>query len=183
MLKLVVPGTEMWDEDKSEFLYTEDTVLFLEHSLVSISKWESKYCKPFMTEEEKSMAELIDYIKFMTTNEIDDENVYSTIINNRELVKTIYEYMNAPMTATWFSKENKKTRSREVITSEVIYYWMTALNIPFSCETWHINRLITLIRVCSEEQKPQKDLKLNDLYKRNSALNAARMKRAAGKHG
>lgn len=171
MLIITVPATEMWDEVNEEFVYTDEQTLELEHSLAAISKWEAKYCKPFISKEPKTKEEDIDYIRCMTINDVDD-NVYKCL--DEKMMNTIREYMEAPMTATWFSKKEKKSGSRDVITSEVIYYWMTVLNIPFSCENWNFNRLMTLIKVCNEEQKPQKDIKLKDLYKRNNALNAAR---------
>jgi len=180
MLEITIPAGELWNEAKSEFIHTDEQTLILEHSLVSLSKWESKHCKPFLSDKPKTLEEDIDYIRCMTLNAVRSPDCYYNM--TRETISGIHEYMEAPMTATWFSNSKTQPKSREVITAERIYYWMTVLNIPFSCETWHLNRLFTLIRVCSEEQKPKKDLKAKDLYKRNSALNAAR-KRKLGTHG
>ena len=177
MLKITVPATELWDDVNSEFVYTQEQELVIEHSLASVSKWEAVHQKPFISNDPKTEEELIDYIRCMTMNDVRDGNVYIAIGKYRHIMKQIREYMEAPMTATWFSKKENRKQSRDIITSEVIYYWMTALNIPFSCENWHLNRLFTLIKVCSEEQKPRKDLSKSDLYKRNSALNAARRRR------
>lgn len=172
MLELVIEPTELWDETNEEFVYTDKQILKLEHSLAAISKWESKYCKPFISEEPKTKKEIMYYVKCMTLNEVDDV-IYTYLDTNH--LKKIYEYMEAPMTATWFSKK-ENTKNRNVITSEIIYYWMTALNIPFVCENWHFNRLMTLIKVCNEEQKPKEKLKPNELYRRNSMLNNSRKK-------
>lgn len=172
MLQITIPSTELWDEENQEFITTREYVLQLEHSLVSISKWESKWNKVFLSKEEKTYEETIDYIKCMTiTQNIPDEAYrYITKAN----VDQIDKYITAPMTATWFAKENPTGGSREKITSELIYYWMIALNIPFECQKWHLNRLLTLIRVCNVKNTPPKKMSKRSLMQRNAALNAAR---------
>lgn len=172
MLPIDISGVNGWSEARNEFIEMQDQHLLLEHSLVSISEWEAKYEKPFLSTTEKSPDELIDYIKMMTLNRSSvDERVYDLL--DQETLKEIFAYIQSKQTATWFSDKNKKN-SREIITSEIIYCWMTQLNIPFECQTWHLNRLLTLIRVCSEKQQMPKDLSKKQLYSRNTALNKAR---------
>ena len=176
MLKVTIPKAEFFDERTNEFVYVDEHTLTLEHSLVSISKWESKWCKPFITSDSKTHEETIDYIRCMTLTQNVDPDVYNYI--PADVIKQIQEYIDAPMTATWFSKNDGAKKSREVITSELVYYWMIALNIPFECQKWHFNRLITLIRVCSLKNSPPKKMSKKDILARNRSLNAARRKAA-----
>lgn len=171
MLQITIPGDEAWDEIKQEFVSTKEQTLRLEHSLVSLSKWESKWCKPFFSKEEKTGEETIDYIKCMTLNQHVDPAVYDFL--TAENIQAINDYISAPMTATTFSND-KKGPSREIITSELIYYWMIALQIPVEFEKWHLNRLLTLIRVCEIKNQPPKKMSRNEILSRNAALNAAR---------
>ena len=174
MLQLTIPANEVWDEEKQEFVYIKEQTLRLEHSLVSLSKWESKWCKPFYATEEKTYEETIDYIKCMTLNQHIDPDVYRYLTNQN--IKDINEYIAAPMTATTFS-DNRRGGFREHITSELIYYWMIALNIPPEYQKWHLNRLLTLIRVCEIKSQPPKKMSKGELMRRNSAINAARLKK------
>ena len=171
MLKISIPDTEVWDEQKQEFINVKATTLTLEHSLVSISKWESKWCKHFLNNQDKKPEEIIDYFRCMTLTQNVDPNVYYALTDDN--YREIASYMDNPMTATWFKKEDKPVK-REVITSEVIYYYMVALQIPFSCEKWHFNRLMTLINVCNEKNKSPKKMNQRQIMSRNQALNAAR---------
>lgn len=156
MLQLNIPEVEYFDERTNEFIEVKAHTLLLEHSLLSISKWEAKWCKPFLGKEDKTQEETMDYIRCMTINRDVDPLVYRAI-SNEELVR-IKEYINAPMTATWFNDRDKRPPSRKVITSELVYYWMVAQNIPFECEKWHFNRLMTLIRICGEKNQPPKKM-------------------------
>ena len=176
MLRIEVPlGAEEWDEKKQEFVYPKVQVLQLEHSLVSLSKWESKWHKPFYSKANMSDEETLDYIKCMTLTKNVDPDVYKYL--TRENVKDVIDYIGNPMTATTFYNEGKGGTSREVITSELIYYWMIASNIPFDpCQKWHLNRLITLIRVCGVKNSPPKKRSKRDIMSRNAALNASRRK-------
>ena len=174
MLRITIPAIELWDENKEEFINTKEQTLQLEHSLVSLSKWESKWNKPFLSKDTKTEEEELDYIKCMTITQNVDPNVYKFIpLNVREEIK---EYINSPMTATWFSEDKNTKSSSEQITSELIYYWMIAQNIPFECEKWHLNRLITLIKICNIKSQPPKKMGKKAIMSRNAALNAARRK-------
>lgn len=170
--KIVIPKAELWDRKNRRFIYTEEHVLVIEHSLVSISKWEAKWHKPFFSKEEKTPEQILDYIKCMTLTQNVNPDVYNYLTQDN--IKEINSYLEDPMTATWFNNKNDKGSGSKVVTSELIYYWMVALQIPFECQKWHINRLMTLIRVCNEENRPKKKMSMRDTYSRNAALNAAR---------
>lgn len=174
MLQITIPGIELWDESREIFTRTKEQTLQLEHSLVSLSKWESKWGKAFLSKQEKTYEETIDYIKCMTITQNVDPNVYNHL--SKSIIDKITEYIEAPMTATYFSKEQSSGNSREQVTSELIYYWMIALNIPFECQKWHLNRLLTLIRVCNIKNQPPKKMSKRAIMSRNAALNAARRK-------
>ena len=174
MLEITIPFTEFYDEINNEFITIKEQKLTLEHSLVSLSKWESKWCKPFLSKEKMTEEESIDYIRCMTLNEDVSPEIYTAIPDS--VIKTISDYIAKPMTATWFSddgKKGKKLNSRPV-TAERIYYWMIALNVPSEYDTWHLNRLLTLIRVCDEENKPQKKRSTQSILDDYAALNNAR---------
>lgn len=172
MLTITVPSSEYWDDNKQEFIEVKGGTLKLEHSLVSISKWESKWCKSFLNTKEKTDEETMDYIRCMTLTQNVDPDIYSNLsLHNIEDIKN---YINAPMTATVFSDNGDKSTNREVVTAELIYYWMIAYNIPFECQKWHINRLLTLVRVCGIKNSPPKKMSKGELMRRNAALNAAR---------
>lgn len=174
MFQVEIPGTEYYDEANNRFVYTEHITFQIEHSLISLSKWEAKWNKPFLNDKPKSSEELIDYIRCMTLTENVNPLVYLSIPD--DILTQINSYIEAPMTATWFSddKIKNKRRSREIITAEIIYYWMIALNIPFECQNWHLNRLLTLIRVCSIKNAPAKKMRGKDILRNNAKLNAAR---------
>lgn len=183
MLQIVIPGrpeTEWWDPTKGEngeFVIipgTKERALQLEHSLVSLAKWESKWCKPFLSKTPMTSEETIDYIRCMTITQNVPLEVYNNITN--DIVEEVTNYINAPMTATWFadSKKGGGRSSGEMVTAEVIYYWMIALQIPSEYQKWHLNRLLTLIQVCSEKNKPSKKMSKRAIMNQNTALNAAR---------
>ena len=179
MLTIIVPETEIYNEALNEFVYTKETQLRLEHSLVSISKWESKWKIPFFGNDKKTQDQIIDYVKCMTTTQNVPDQVYMCLTS--ENFKTIGEYIEDSKTATWFS-DNTNRPSSEIITSEVIYYWMTAYSIPFECQKWHINRLLTLIKVCSiKNQSGDKKMSRSAILKQNAALNKSRRARYGSK--
>lgn len=173
MLEITIPYTELYDSGNNQFIEVREQTLRLEHSLVSLSKWESKWHKPFLHSADKTVEEILDYIKCMTLTQNVDPNVYLAITN--ENIKQINAYLEDPMTATTFSNTNEKP-SREIVTSEIIYQWMIALNVPFECQKWHLNRLFTLIKVCGIKSQPPKKMNKRDLMSRNAALNQARRK-------
>lgn len=178
MLEITLPALEHWDERKEEFVtYKKPLTLQFEHSLISLSKWESKYCRPFLGKGDKTDNEILDYIKFMTLTQNVQEDTYERLLNTRGAIDIINEYINAPMTATTFSEEHAPKSNGEQVTSELIYYWMIALNIPVEFQKWHLNRLLTLVRVCNIKNQPAKKMKPQDVNARNAALNAARRKK------
>jgi hypothetical protein len=172
MLTIVVPGVEMYDEGTGEFVTKGDFTLELEHSLVSLSKWESKNEKPCLGNEKKTTEETIDYIRCMILTSNVSEEVISKL--TEENIMEINGYIDAKMTATWFSDAPGAPKSRDVITAELIYYWMVVFQIPFECEHWHLNRLFTLIRVCNIKQSKPKKMSRGELAARNRELNAQR---------
>lgn len=174
MLQISVPATTLYDEGKNEFLDIKQHTLQLEHSLVSISKWESEHNKPFISNLEKTTEETLSYIRCMTLTQNVDPNVYLAIPN--DVIKKISDYINAPMTATTINGIQSRG-PKEVVTSELVYFWMIAQNIPFECQKWHLNRLFTLIQVCSIKNSPDKKMSQKDIYARNRALNDARRKK------
>nr|DAM76697.1 MAG TPA: hypothetical protein [Caudoviricetes sp.] len=174
MLQITIPAmNDLWDERNQQFLSIKETTIQLEHSLLSISKWESKWNKSFINTKDKTEEELIDYIKCMTITKNVDQNIYVCL--TAENIQEIVNYINAPMTATTIRDTGKS--NHEIVTSELIYYWMISLNIPVKFEKWHLNRLITLIRVCSIKNQPAKKMSQGEIMQRNAALNAARKKR------
>lgn len=174
MLQITIPALELFDEAKNEFVTTKEQTLQLEHSLVSLSKWESKWCKPFLSKQDKTPEELLDYVKCMTITQNVDPDTYRFLTNDN--LKQINSYIEAPMTATTFSDDKNGKKNREIVTAELIYYWMIALNIPFECQKWHLNRLLTLVKVCNIKNQPPKKMSKKELMNRNAALNAARRK-------
>ena len=175
MLQLKIPlSPEGWDEEKQMFVEPKVKILQLEHSLVSLSKWESKWCKPFLSKTEKTVEETIDYIKCMTLTQNVDPEVYSYLTT--ENINQVNKYIESPMTATTFREDKNGKGSREIVTAELIYYWMIAQQIPFECQKWHLNRLLTLIRVCNVKNTPPEKKSKGEIMRRNAALNAARRK-------
>lgn len=181
MLKITIKASEMFDERTNRFLVNaKDTTITLEHSLVSISKWESKWHKPFLSDKPKTLEESIDYIKCMTITQNVDDSLY--LFLSRDNFSEINKYIEDPMTASWVNDNKGKKGRNEIITSELIYYWMIALNIPVEFQKWHLNRLLMLIRICNAKNQPEKKMSKSEILKRNRALNAARRK-ASGSNG
>lgn len=175
MLTVTIPDQEVFDEQREQFVTIKGMKLQMEHSLVSISKWEAKWHKSFFREERMTPEEMIDYYRCMTITQNVPDYIYTCMPG--EVVKQIAEYMNDPMTATVITERKKKAKtSSEAVTSELVYYWMTAYNIPTEFQKWHINRLITLIRVCEAKNADPEMMSKKDIAKQNAALNAARRK-------
>lgn len=171
-ITITIPEGEFWDEKQLQFVYSKEQSVTFEHSLVSISKWESKWHIPFLSKEEKTQEQTLDYIKCMTITQNVKDETYSCL--SQENVKELTDYINNPMTAAWFS--GNQGRNNRIITSEVMYYYMIELGIPMECQRWHINRLFTLMKVINEERKDNK-MSTNELYRRNSELNRLRKQR------
>lgn len=174
MIKIVVPPAELFDQNTQMFISTKETTLQLEHSLVSVAKWEARWRKPFLGKERKTTESYLDYIRCMTITQNVDPNIYYAL--TQENLLEIQKYIDEPMTATWFSDQYKNKSGKRVITAEVIYYWMIALQIPFECQKWHLNRLLTLIQVCNIENQPKKKMGKKAILQSNNSVNAARRK-------
>ena len=179
MLDLVITSKEFYDEETNSFFVPDcikkDVHLRLEHSLVSISKWESKWKKPFLTREQKTYDEIIDYIKCMTLTQNVNPDVYLYL--SQENVKAVNDYIEDPMSATTFNERLQRVRrTNEQTTSELIYYWMIALEVPMECQKWHLNRLLNLIRICNIKNDTSSSRKMSqrEIMTRNKELNAAR---------
>lgn len=172
MLQITIPPAELWDEQNEMFIKSKGANLKLEHSLISISNWEMRWHIPYF-DVNKTEEQDLDYIRCMTLNKELDQSVYFGL--TQQNILDINKYMQDEMTATKIRDiKNKSSRGGQMITSELIYYWMIQFGIPFSCEKWHINRLIMLIRVCAEESRPKKKRSSKDIASDYRALNAAR---------
>lgn len=176
MLTIRVPDKELFNDATQEFINVKGRELRMEHSLVSLSKWESKFHKPFLVKENKTRAETIEYIKLMTITQNVDDSVFKAI--DHKIIKEVTAYLEDPMTATTFTEqEEKRNINREVITAEIIYYWMVTLQIPMECQKWHLNRLLTLINVCNIKNQPKRKMTKGEIKARNRALNTERRQR------
>lgn len=176
MLDIVVPAQEYYDESTNTFLYTKEAHVRMEHSLISISKWESKWHKAFLSKKERTPEETLDYFRCMIVNSVDPDIVDSF---TQENVSQIIDYINEKMTAVYIapSSSDGSRGNRDVTTSELLYYYMISLGIPFECEKWHLNRLLALIHVCEVKNSPPKKMSKSAIAKRNHKLNKARKKR------
>lgn len=171
MLEIIIPQMESFNEEDNTFVYDEEVIIQLEHSLVAISKWESKWRKPFLSDTNKTIEELTDYIKCMTITENVAQEVYARLTSDN--IRSIDDYIESPMTATTFSNE-QPSKNKSIITSELIYYWMIAYTIPFECQHWHLNRLLTLIKVCNAKNEQPKKMSKAEIAERNRQLNRER---------
>ena len=176
MLSIDIKPREFFNEKTSEFITVKGGTLKLEHSLVSISKWESKWKIPFLSEKKKTMAQIDDYIRCMSINGDPDQYLIASITPQDK--DRIIDYIDEKRTATWFTNVGEKKTSRsEIITSERIYYWMIQYNIPHEYEKWHLSRLLTLIEICNRESTTPKQMSQAEIIARNKALNAQRKAR------
>lgn len=173
MLQLKIDTAEGYDEVLGKFTKTEYFVLELEHSLRSVSKWEQKWELPFLSSQKKTDEQILDYVRMMYSGDVFPEQVMTAL--TKEHYDKINEYINAKMTATWFREERQRPNP-EVVTNELIYYWMISLGIPFECENWHLNRLLTLIKVCNLKNQPKKKISTADAMAQQRALNEQRRK-------
>ena len=175
MLEIIIPEEDLYDEATRTFIPIKATKLRFEHSLVSISKWEAKYHKSYFDKNTiKSSEEMVDYLRMMCLTQNVDPDIFKYIPASE--LKRLHDYMEDPMTATVFNDKNVPKGNNKFITNELVYYWMAEYGIWKECEKWHINRLMTLIHVCSAENAPKKKMSKSELYDRHRALNAARRK-------
>lgn len=174
MLEIILPATESYNEATKEFVTYSEYKLELEHSLSSLSKWESKWEKPFLSDETRTDEQTMDYIRCMTLTKDHPEilnHAYTRLTTDD--YNRISEYIQASMTATWFNDKQGKP-SREVITAEIIYYWMISHNVPAQYDQWHLNRLMALLKVCSLKSQPEKKMSRADIAQQNARINAER---------
>lgn len=172
MLVLKIQDTELFDEETDRFIEIKSQVVKLEHSLLSISKWESKWCKPFLVDKNKTSEEVLDYIRCMIVNPSKEQDIIPAL--RPEDIDKIINYINSPMTATTVTFFDAKNYKKETITSELIYYWMIAASIPMECEKWHLNRLFALIKICGAKNQNSKKVNSSSYLKRQAELNAKR---------
>lgn len=178
MLEIKVKEQRLYDENKNEFIYIKPVTLKLEHSLISIRKWESKHHKPFLggKGDEKTLDELVDYISCMVINK---ENVDPTVIYHlpAEVIQKVIVYIKDDMTATWFTGNHRVGASNilgEVVTAEIIYYWMISYNVPIELERWHLNQLLTLLKVINIKNGGEKKMSKRDAAIERTAENMRR---------
>lgn len=174
MLQITIPAVELWDDVSERFIEWDEMTIQLEHSLISLSKWESKWHKPFLAKGDKTNEEILDYIKCMTITPNVRPEAYACL--TKDNIQKIREYIDDSMTATTFSEDKTSKPSREIVTAELIYFWMISFNIPIEFQKWHLNRLMTLIRVCEIKNRPPKKRSKKDIASQYASLNAARRK-------
>ena len=174
MLNIIIEPVEQYDSVNEEFIFSKRYEFKIEHSLVSLTKWESRWCKPFIDKEPKTHEEILDYVRCMTITQNVPNEAYSLL--STENFRQINKYIELPMTATRLNHP-KSNGSSESVTSELLYYWMISQNIPFECQKWHLNRLLMLINVCNVKNSPPKKMSRQELIDRNTRLNAERKKR------
>lgn len=172
MLLVNVPAVDLFDEDTNQFVMFRGDSFLIEHSLVSISKWESATEKPFLGKDAKTNEETIEYVRMMTISPVNDPDVYSHLTSKN--LKEISNYIAAKMTATWFNDAPANNRG-DIVTAEIIYYWMIALQIPMECQHWHLNRLLTVVKVLNEKNGPAKKMNRNDAAAQQRSLNDQRL--------
>lgn len=180
MLTITIPDEEYFDHNSKKFVLKKGAVLQLEHSLASISKWESIWEKPFLGKDPKTNDETLSYLECMCLNDVSPVTFKRLTPEHHQRIS---EYINRKMTATWFNERTNQPPNREVITAEIIYYWMVALTIPFECENWHFNKLLALIKVCNLKNNPsKKKMTRSELLAQQRQLNAQR-RAASGSNG
>lgn len=179
MLTIVIPESELFDQTTNEFITIKEQTLVMEHSLVSVAKWESKWRKSFLNSRERTWEETIDYYRCMTITKNVNPIVYRNI--DPASAKQIQKYIEDPMTATTFNNQDGPTGRQEIITAEIIYYWMVSYNIPFECQKWHLNRLLALINVCGIKASPEKKMSQEAVYNQNRELNELRKRQLHSK--
>lgn len=177
MLQITVPKTEIFNENTNQFLWIPETTIQMEHSLVSLSKWEEKHHKAYLDPKlQHSATEILDYFKCMTITKNVKDSVFLAL--SQRNIEEISSYINDPMTATTFNEmATTKKHSSKFITSEYLYFCMFSLGVPIECEKWHINRLMTLLKIFEEENKPQKKRSEAETLNYYAKLNAERKRK------
>lgn len=178
MLQIELPGIELFNDATQEFMTVQPKPVQLEHSLISLSKWEARWKKSFLATSEKSREESVDYIRCMTLTQNLRPTDYAGV--DQATIAKVNAYIDDPMTATTFTRRPGSV-SREIVTSELIYYWMIACSIPFECQKWHLNRLMTLIQVCNAKDGPQKNMSKRDILAQNRSINAVRRQKTGSR--
>lgn len=172
MLRIIIEGEESFNAEDNTFSTADDVVIDLEHSLMSLSKWESEFGKPFLSSGVKSSEEIFGYLKHMiVTPNADPDALLGCSQKNIDMIQ---EYIESSQSATTFGMMPERRGPGEIITSELIYYWMLSFNIPFECQHWHLNRLFALIRICNIKNSKPKKMSRSELAQRNAELNARR---------
>lgn len=179
MLTIRVPLKEGFNDDTQMWEVIESTELELEHSLASVSKWEQSFEKPFLGANEKTPEETLAYIMLMAVDPKTPPELFARL--SEENFKQINEYINAKMTATWFREDKNQRPGRDIITAEVIYHWMIHYNVWLEAEHWHLNKLLTLIRVCNEKSKTPTKKNRRDMIAERQRLNAQRLAQNGGR--
>lgn len=172
MLKIIVPSMDLFNEEDNTFTTVPETIIELEHSLLAMSKWESKFQVPFLGSSPKTNQEMLEYVRLMIVTPNYPENILSRLTS--ENYDSIKEYIESSQSATTFSNRSKAKGKPEIITSELIYYWMVAFTIPFECESWNLNRLFALIRICDIKNSKPKPMTQRELAERNRSINEQR---------
>ena len=172
MLEIDIAENEMYLPGSNRFVTIPACTLTLEHSLISLAKWESKWNIPYFDYSDKTMAQNLDYIRCMAIGKIKNDTTFDAL--SPENITTITDYINAPMTATTFQKKNHSKNKKEIVTAETIYARMFAHRIPMECEKWHLNRLLTLLRVCDLQNSPREKMTKQQTASWNAQQNAVR---------
>lgn len=171
MLEITVPENEIYNSTTNTFVTVPSCVITLEHSLISVAKWESKWRIPYLSAKKRTGRQELDYIRCMAVGPVKDKHVFEVL--SAENISQIREYIDEPMTATTFTK-SERPASKDVVTSEVLYCRMFANNIPMECQKWHLNRLLTLIRVCDASAGPRQKMTKRQTATRYAEQNALR---------
>lgn len=173
MLRITIFGDEFFDETAEQFIYPDAVELEFEHSLVSLSKWESKFEKPFLSETSKTAEEILAYIEAMIITPNCPPGVLGKL--SQANLDEIHAYIESKQTGTTFRDTGKDRGKAEPISAELIYYWMVGFNVPFECQHWHLNRLFSLLRVCSIKQSKPTKMSKSEMAASRRALNQRRL--------
>lgn len=173
MLPITIPEMEFYDERKDEIFNSPEITISLEHSLLSLHKWEKIWHKPFLDKNQQmTMEQTLSYVRCMCITQSVPDECFISLMHHPKILEKINAYIADPMTATTFSSYGKDSGSK-VITAEIIYHQMIVNNIPFECQKWHLNSLLTLIHVCNVKNGSEDKLSKTETYERQRAIRAA----------